>query len=225
MGAGRVALNIVLIGPPGSGKGTQAVRIAQRYRIPHVSTGDILRAAVKADSPLGRQVASTLASGGLVSDDLMTDLVRARLSQPDVAGGVLLDGFPRTVGQARALDDILDDARPIVVLISAPDDAIVHRLGTRRVCESCAITQSVSDVGAQDEACPYCGGRLVRRPDDDPEVVRRRLATYAAYAGSLIACYRERPAFAEVDGLQAPSDVTAAIVAVIDRLRPRSIPA
>lgn len=223
--SGRVALNIVLIGPPGSGKGTQAVRIAERYRIPHVSTGDILRAAVKAGTALGRQVASTLASGGLVSDDLMTDLVRGRLSQPDVAPGVLLDGFPRTAGQARALDDILAGAPLLAVLIAAADAAIVQRLGTRRVCEACAITQSVSDVEATDEACPYCGGRLVRRPDDDPEVVRRRLATYADYAGPLVEFYRQRPAFAEVDGLQAPADVTAALVAVIDRIRPPSIPA
>jgi adenylate kinase len=223
--SGRVALNIVLIGPPGSGKGTQAARIAERYRMPHVSTGDILRAAVKAGTPLGRQVASTLASGGLVSDALMTDLVRARLSQPDVAAGVLLDGFPRTVGQAAALDDILAGAPLLAVLISAADEAIVQRLGTRRVCEACAITQSVSVVEAQDEACPYCGGRLVRRTDDDPDVVRRRLATYAALAGPLVAFYRRRPAFADVDGLQAPADVTAALAAIIDRHRPPPIPA
>src|SRR6478609_5137379 len=102
---GRV--NIIFIGPPGSGKGTQAVRIAERYRIPHISTGDILRAAVKAGTELGRKVAATLASGGLVADELMTDLVRARLTQADTAGGFLLDGFPRTTAQAQALDAVL----------------------------------------------------------------------------------------------------------------------
>ena len=103
--AGHPRVNIIFIGPPGSGKGTQAVRIAERYRIPHISTGEILRAAVKAGSELGKQVATTLATGGLVGDGLMTDLVRSRLAQPDVLRGFLLDGFPRTVGQAQALDD------------------------------------------------------------------------------------------------------------------------
>src|SRR5688572_17859146 len=168
---------IIFIGPPGSGKGTQAVRIAERYHIPHISTGDILRGAVKAGTPLGLQVAATLSSGGLVSDQLMTDLVRARLGAPDASGGFLLDGFPRTVAQAESLDAILDGAPLITALISVADDAIVRRLGSRRVCESCAITQSVSDAGGeQGESCPYCGGRLERRQDDEPDVVRRRLA-------------------------------------------------
>jgi len=215
---GRV--NVIFIGPPGSGKGTQAVRIAVRYRIPHISTGDILRAAVKAGSELGRQVAATLASGGLVGDDLMTDLVRARLAQSDTAGGFLLDGFPRTIAQAQALDDILGGAPLIVVLISVPDDAIVRRLGNRRICESCTITQSVSEASdGQNESCPYCGGRLVRRQDDEPGVVRRRLATYASFAEPLIAYYRSRPTFGAIDGLQSPNKVTAALVAHIDSHR------
>ncbi len=215
---GRV--NIVFIGPPGSGKGTQAVRIAERYLIPHISTGDILRAAVKAGTPLGLQVAATLASGGLVGDDLVTDLVRARLAQPDVARGFLLDGFPRTVAQADALDAILEAAPLIVTLISVPDASIVQRLGSRRVCESCTITQSVSDAaGAEPESCPYCGGRLIRRRDDEPEVVRRRLATYADVAAPLVAHYRNGPAFAAIDGLQPPDVVTAALIAHIDRQR------
>jgi adenylate kinase len=195
------------------------VRIAERYAIPHISTGDILRAAVKAGTELGRQVAETLASGGLVSDDLMTDLVRARLAQPDVRRGFLLDGFPRTPAQAHALDAILDGAPLITISIVADDDAIVRRLGTRRVCESCAITQSVSDVAAEGEACPYCGGRLVRRPDDEPDVVRRRLATFAASAEPLVAHFRERPRFLAVDGLQSPAEVNAAIVRFIDSHR------
>jgi adenylate kinase len=214
-------VNIIFIGPPGSGKGTQAVRIAERYRIPHVSTGDILRAAVKAGTPLGLQVGATLASGGLVGDELMTDLVSARLGQPDVARGFLLDGFPRTVAQAASLDAILDGASVMTALLSVPDEAIVHRLGTRRVCESCAITQSVSDDGGvQGESCPYCGGRLLRRQDDDPDVVRRRLAAYASFAGPLVAFYRRRPGFAAVDGLQEPNLVTASLVDAIDRFRP-----
>ncbi len=222
------SVDIVFIGPPGSGKGTQAVRIADRYGIPHISTGDILRAAVKAGTPLGRQVADTLSSGGLVSDALMTDLVRNRLEAPDTAPGFLLDGFPRTVAQAQALDGILPSLPGragvplIVALITVDDEAIVKRLGSRRVCESCSITQSVSDASdAQNDSCPYCGGRLVRRPDDEPAVVRRRLATYAALAEPLVAYYRDRPSFGSIDGLRRPNDVTAALVAHIDGQRRR----
>jgi len=208
-------LNLVLIGPPGSGKGTQAVRIAEKYGIPHISTGDTLRAAVRAGTPLGRQVADTLASGGLVGDALMTDLVRNRLSAPDVAGGFVLDGFPRTVAQAEALDTIV--GVPLVVaLLEAADEEIVRRLGKRRVCRSCGITQAVSaDTEEQIDPCPYCGGTLVRRQDDEPATVRHRLTTYAEYAGPVIAYYRARSTFGAVDGLRHPEDVTASLAALI----------
>src|SRR6478672_435691 len=216
--AGHPRVNIIFIGPPGSGKGTQAVRIAERYRIPHISTGEILRAAVKAGSELGKQVATTLATGGLVGDGLMTDLVRSRLAQPDVLRGFLLDGFPRTVGQAQALDELLAGAPLIGALISVPDEAIVRRLGSRRVCESCSITQSVSEGSdGQNDSCPYCGGRLVRRQDDEPATIRRRLQNYAEFAEPVIAYYRNRPSFASIDGVQHPNQVTAALTAHIDR--------
>ena len=214
--AGSHPINIVLIGAPGSGKGTQAVRLAERYRIPHVSTGDILRASVRAGTPLGKQVESIVASGALVRDGLITALVRERLTQPDAKRGVVLDGFPRTVAQAEALDGILGGAPLIIALIAVDNDAIVKRLSSRRVCESCSITQSVSDVTGQAEPCPYCGGNLIRRADDAPETVRRRLETYAALAGPIVAYYRARPGFGEVDGLQNPNAVTAALAAHID---------
>src|SRR5262245_43392500 len=152
-------LHLVLIGPPGSGKGTQALRIAERYGIPHISTGDILRAAVRAGSDLGRQVEATLSNGGLVSDVLMTDLVRDRLDQPDVEAGFILDGFPRTIVQAEALEQMLNGNSPVVAVIAVADQEIVRRLGRRRVCASCAITQSVSGTDqSHTEPCPYCGG-------------------------------------------------------------------
>jgi adenylate kinase len=211
-------VNLVLIGPPGSGKGTQAVRLAEHYSVPHISTGDILRAAVREGSELGRQVADTLASGGLVSDALMTDLVRARLASADVRTGFILDGFPRTVIQAAALDEMID-APPIVILIQAADEAIVRRLGKRRVCRSCSITQSVSvDTEVQIDPCPYCGGQLVRRQDDDPATVRHRLAMYASFAQPIISYYQDRPRFGAVDGLHPAADVTTALRTVIDRL-------
>jgi adenylate kinase len=213
-------VNVVLIGPPGCGKGTQAARLADRYAIPHISTGEILRAAVRAGSDLGRQVADILAKGSLVSDDLMTDLVRARLGEPDVSRGFVLDGFPRTLGQAKTLDGMLGQALVIVVLIDVPDAEIVRRMGTRRVCDACRLTQSVADAFHSDsEACPYCGGNLVRRPDDEPETVRHRLATYAQYALPVIEHYSHRPAFAVVDGVQHADRVTEGVAAHIDRVR------
>jgi adenylate kinase len=204
-------VNLVLIGPPGCGKGTQAVRLAERYDIPHISTGEILRAAVRAGTPLGKAVAATLASGSLVGDEMMTDLVRERLAQADVARGFVLDGFPRTAVQARALDE-MTGANTIVILIDVPDTEIVRRMGTRRVCDACRLTQSVSDVFHPDsEPCPYCGGNLVRRPDDEPKTVRHRLATYAAFAAPVIGHYCARPAFGSVDGTRHAETVTAAI--------------
>jgi adenylate kinase len=210
-------LNIVLIGPPGSGKGTQAARIARRYRLPHIATGDILRQAVRDDTPLGREVAATLASGALVSDELIASLVKARLQQPDVSGGFLLDGFPRTVEQAAFLDSLQPDLA--IVHIDVPDDEILRRLSTRRVCLSCGLTQSVSADEAAGEACPYCGGTLVRREDDNEETVKKRLATYATFAGPLLAHYRTRPRFATIHGVKEPDRVSEDIFRSLDTLR------
>jgi adenylate kinase len=226
-----IRLNVVLIGPPGSGKGTQAVRLSERYGIPHISTGEILRAAVRAGTPLGQQVAATLKSGALVGDALMADLVRERLAQPDARSGFVLDGFPRTVIQAQALDDMLATsnadstsgplpASVIAVLVAVADEAIVRRLSRRRLCASCGITQSVSeDSEPQADPCPYCGGSLVRRDDDEPETVRHRLGTYASFAEPITALYRSRRQFASVDGLRHPDEVTAALCAHIEHFR------
>ena len=210
-------LYLVVMGPPGSGKGTQAVRIARRYKVPHISTGDILRQAVRDGTPLGRDVAATMASGGLVGDELISDLVKARLEQPDAAGGFLLDGFPRTVAQAQLLDQLRPDL--IVIHIDVPDDEIVRRLSTRRICTSCGLTQSVSGGDAQSEDCPYCGGTLVRREDDDAPTVRKRLATYAAQAGPLIDRYRRRPGFVTINGIKEPDRVSEDLVRAIDALK------
>ena len=212
----------MLMGPPGSGKGTQAVRIAERYSVPHISTGDTLRAAVKAGTPLGRQVEATLASGGLVGDELITDLVRERLAAPDTAAGCILDGFPRTAAQAAVLDTMVDPASLVVVLLLASDEDIIRRLAARRICDNCAITQSIQDDTEDRDGCPYCGGKLIRRPDDHPDTVRRRLSTYAAFATPVIDFYRHRRTFGAIDGLQAPQKVTAALCAHIDRFRSSS---
>ena len=209
----------MLIGPPGSGKGTQAVRIAERLSIPHISTGDVLRAAVRARSPLGRQVADTLATGALVSDTLITELVRERLRAADASRGFVLDGFPRTRPQAEALDTMVPPSSLIVVLIAVSDEAIVRRLSIRRVCDACGITQSVLEsANVEPEACPYCGGNLVRRADDDPDTVRRRLMTYAEVTGPVVEYYRSRPRFGSIDGLQHVDRVTAALRSHVDHV-------
>ncbi|HEX6465477.1 MAG TPA: adenylate kinase [Vicinamibacterales bacterium] len=206
----------MFIGPPGSGKGTQAVRVAGQLSISHISTGDILRAAVKAESPLGRAVAATLAAGALVSDEVITDLVRDRLQADDANQGFILDGFPRTLAQARALDTMRPPEDLRVILIDVADDAIVRRLSSRRVCDACAISQSVSPgEAAGREMCPYCGGNLVRRADDCPDTVRHRLATYASAAASVLDLYRARHGFVAIDGLRHADEVTADILAFV----------
>jgi adenylate kinase len=192
------------------------VRVAERLSIPHISTGDILRAAVKADSPLGRAVAGTLATGGLVGDDIIADLVRVRLQADDAARGFILDGFPRTEAQARALDTMRPADSFSIILIKVDDEAIVRRLSSRRVCDACGITQSVAPGDeAHREVCPYCGGNLVRRVDDAPETVRRRLATYASAAGPVVDFYRGRHGFLSIDGLRHADVVTEDIVTFV----------
>lgn len=208
------------MGPPGSGKGTQAVRIAEQIAIPHISTGDILRAAVKAGTPLGQQVSAIMASGGLVGDDLITDLVRERLTAADTKHGFVLDGYPRTRSQADALDGMRPPDSFVVILIDVPDEAIVRRLSSRRVCDACSITQSVSaDSGAEREGCPYCGGNLIVRTDDNPDTVRRRLSTYAEQAAALVHFYRPRRFFAAIDGLRHADRVTSEILQWVGRCR------
>lgn len=208
----------MLLGPPGSGKGTQAGRLAARYRIPHISTGDALRAAVKARTPVGLEIKEIIDAGRFVGDDLIAGMVRERLGQPDAAGGCILDGYPRSSAQAATLDSMIDSATLIVGHLAADDEALARRLAIRRVCDGCAITQSVGhDREAEREACPYCGGTLVRRDDDHPDTVRRRLETYASFAAPLIAFYSERPTFTSVDGLKPLDDVTRALCAHIDQ--------
>jgi len=211
--------NIVLIGPPGSGKGTQAARISDRYTIPMISTGDILRAAVKAGSPLGKRVQAIMAAGALVGDDLMIDLVRDRLAQADAAHGFILDGFPRTLNQARVLDDMLPDRKMLAIVLVVPNNVLERRLDARRICSQCRTLYTTGTLygGSEEELCSKCGATLLRRDDDNLETIRARLQTYRDTAEPLIRHYRERSAMAVIDGSVAPAQVTAAVMSHIEQ--------
>lgn len=210
--------NVILIGPPGAGKGTQAERLCRTYGIPKISTGDILREAVHAGTPLGAQVKETIAAGSLVSDEIMIDVVRERLSKPDTEPGFVLDGFPRTVVQARALDGIMRGRDPIIpVLMVVPEHELVRRLALRRVCDACGATYGPGvPNGHAEERCSRCGGTLVQREDDNVDVIRQRLRVFAQATEPLVAYYRDRPTFVAIDGLQPPDQVTADIRAHIE---------
>lgn len=207
-----------MVGPPGSGKGTQASRLAAERGIPHISTGDILRGAVRAETELGRQAKAVLEAGRLVSDDIMVGIVCERLAKTDTRDGFLLDGFPRTVPQAQALEKILVDHAPLLVIdLSVPDEELVHRLSRRRVCGQCGIVVSAAKSGVP-ETCEQCGGQLVTRSDDSEEIVRKRLAVYRQETQPLVDFYRARPNFRVVDGRQVPDAVATAVGVAIDEV-------
>ncbi len=204
-------MNIILMGPPGAGKGTQAKRIIADFKIPHISTGDMFRAAIKAGTPLGVLAASYINQGFLVPDEVTIGLVKERLAEPDCAHGYLLDGFPRTIPQAEALEALTKEIdRPItmVINITADKDALIQRISGRRVCKTCAAPYHVDFLPSKvDGVCDLCGGELIQRKDDTVEVLNERLDAYETQTKPLIAFYRERNLLRSVDGLQDIEDV------------------
>jgi adenylate kinase len=197
-------VKIIFIGPPGSGKGTQAKRLASRFDIPHISTGDMLREAVAGGTPLGQQAAPIMAAGGLVPDDLMIGIINERLARPDARKGFILDGFPRTLVQAEKLDGIVgngDDPLRVLQLL-VPDDAIVHRITMRRTCAQCgAIYHLENNPPANDSVCDRCGAEVIARPDDTEEAVRKRLDSFHRQTMPVATYYKAKQILREVDGV------------------------
>ena len=207
-------VNLVLLGAPGAGKGTQSQFIIDEFGLPHISTGDILRSAVKEGKRLGLKAKGYMESGALVPDELIIDLMQERLAQQDCEKGFILDGFPRTTTQAAALDTVLSgDGRRIdaAIAIEVPDDVIVERLSSRRVCRACGYTGTAADA-----QCPQCSGEMYQRTDDNPETIQNRLNVYHNSTAPLVNYYAGAGVLVEIDGNrpvdQVYADVKAAIV-------------
>jgi adenylate kinase len=203
--------NLVLLGPPGAGKGTQASRIVAEYGIPHISTGDILRGAVKNQTPMGLEAKRYMDAGELVPDSVVIGIVKDRLQEPDTAKGFLMDGFPRTIPQAEALDaalDELDRAISKVVVILVDEDDLVKRLTGRRICRDCQAPYHVMfNAPVTQDECDKCGGELYQRDDDSEATVRNRLEVYRTQTEPLIDYYDRAGVVARIDGAKSPDAV------------------
>lgn len=214
-------MNVMLLGAPGAGKGTQAAKLIERYGLAHISTGDILRRAVADQTPLGREAKSYMDKGELVPDGVVIGLVRERLRQPDTDTGFILDGFPRTVVQAEALDGVLAELGKkldAVITVDVDKDALITRLTARRTCTGCGtIFNVVSQPESASGRCPACGSALMQRDDDTIETVTNRLDVYERSTLPLIGYYRDAGLLRSVDGNQSPDDVFAQVQAVVER--------
>ncbi len=212
-------MKIIMLGAPGAGKGTQAKRIAEKYSIPHISTGDIFRANIKNGTELGKKAKEYMDQGLLVPDELTVNLVIDRVSNEDCKNGYVLDGFPRTIPQAEALDEALSargEKIEFAINVEVPDENIVNRMGGRRACLSCGATYHTEFIKPKVEGiCDTCGATLVLRDDDKPETVQKRLDVYHEQTQPLIDYYQGKGVLAEVDGTKIMDDVFADIVKVL----------
>lgn len=184
-------MNLIMFGPPGGGKGTYSARISKKYGIPHIATGDIFRREANGGSELGRKVKEYLDRGELVPDEVVNEVVRKRLSEPDCQDGFVLDGYPRTLPQAKALGEEVDI--DLVINLDVSEEIIVNRLSNRRVCRECGKIYNLKSMPPEEEGvCDKCGGELYQREDDRPKVIRRRLNTYEERSQPIIDYYREK---------------------------------
>ena len=209
-------MHILLMGPPGAGKGTQAANLVKEFTIPHISTGDMFRAAVKEGTELGKQAKACMDAGKLVPDEVTIGIVRERLAKPDCGKGFILDGFPRTVEQAAALDTILADLKiklTSVFNINVPAADLIERAVGRRICKKCGATYHVKfNPAKKDGICDVCGGELYQRADDSEATMKNRLSVYEAQTKPLVDYYKKAGLYVEVDGRQAIDKVFADVV-------------
>ena len=212
-------MKIIMLGAPGAGKGTQAKKIAEKYSIPHISTGDIFRANIKNGTELGMKAKTYMDQGLLVPDELVVDLVVDRVQQEDCANGYVLDGFPRTIPQAEALDNALNalgQKMDYAINVEVPDANIVNRMGGRRACVGCGATYHLEFAPTKVEGvCDNCQGELILREDDKPETVQKRLNVYHEQTQPLIDYYTAKEIMVEVDGTVDINDVFQAIVDIL----------
>ncbi len=211
-----------MLGKQGAGKGTQCLRLCHHYAVPHVSTGDMFRAAVKSGSELGSRLDGYMREGELIPDDLVLDLVGQRLDEDDAQRGFVLDGFPRTVNQADKLSGLLaPDDLDVVLSLEVPTEVALRRLAGRRVCKQCGMNYSPDDPPGEDWTCHVCGGEVVQREDDTERAIARRLKLYEEETEPLVMWYSEREKLVAVDGVGDPDTVTKRLVDAIDRRWPR----
>ncbi len=213
-------MNLIMLGPPGAGKGTQAKMLVERFGIPQISTGDMLRAAVAEGTELGRKAKEYMDKGQLVPDEVVIGIVRERLSKEDCKKGFILDGFPRTVPQAEALDGILEEmGRKIdyVINIVVPDEEILKRLTGRRTCRKCgAMYHVVYNPPKKEGVCDKCGGELYQRDDDKEETIRNRLKVYAEQTAPLVDYYRKKGVLVDIDGTKGIKEIFEDILKVLE---------
>jgi adenylate kinase len=209
---------LIMLGRQGAGKGTQCVRLSRHFVVPHISTGDMLRAAVREGTELGMLAKKVMDEGGLLSDEIVIGLVRERLHHDDARGrGYILDGFPRTVGQAEQLDEITSDLPlDLVIDLDVPRDLVLSRISARRVCVDCGTNYVASGVERMPWICDNCGGDVTQRDDDTPEAVTRRLDLYEEQTAPLIEYYQRTERLAVVDGVDSPEQVFARLVQAVD---------
>ena len=212
-------MKIIMLGAPGAGKGTQAKKIAAQYSIPHISTGDIFRANIKNNTELGQKAKTYMDKGELVPDSLVVDLIMDRFKEADCANGYVLDGFPRTIPQAEALDNALKangEKVDFAINVEVPDENIINRMSGRRACVGCGATYHIKYNPTKVEGvCDACGEKLILRDDDKPETVKNRLSVYHEQTQPLIEYYSGKGVLKEVDGTQPMDDVFAAIVKIL----------
>lgn len=207
-------MNLIFLGPPGAGKGTLAVRAVEKLGLPHVSTGNIFRAAIDEKTPLGVKVKSIIDSGGLVDDETTVALVRERLARPDTEKGYILDGFPRTLPQAEALAGFSKADR--VINFDIPDDGVIERLSGRRVCRGCGFNwHEIYNPPSKADVCDKCGGEVYIRDDDRPEAIKQRLAVYRKMTAPLIDYYRDKGVLVDIDARPGVDTVLASFIKVM----------